>query len=79
VENIEARTEGDYLILKIDLTKNCGYTGGYNNIRVASSHGNQPVPSTDGTLRPERWNLNVFRPLTTKERLERKTYPEYDD
>jgi hypothetical protein len=73
VENVEAWVDGDHLFLKVNLTANLGYTRGNRNILIASSRGNQAVPSTDGRLRAERWNLNVIRSKTAEERLKRQT------
>jgi hypothetical protein len=79
--NVEVKvTEDDKLILTVDLKKVCGYTGGGNNVRIASSLGNLPIPTRDGRLRVERFNLNVYRPPTPREKAERAvTLEGWDD
>jgi len=52
--NIETRTEGDKLIITVDLTKNLGLSKSGKSVMVASSKG---AIQTGGV----KVNLNVYR------------------
>jgi len=62
-------TDDDKLVLVVDLKQEVGYTKYERSVCIASSRGNINVWQ-DGKLRPEKFNLNVFRSLTAKEKLE---------
>jgi hypothetical protein len=68
MENVELEIQGDTLILRVDLTKECGFTGGGKSVRIGSSEGNVQL-WVDGKPHPDkiRFNLNVFRSLKPEE------------
>lgn len=68
--NVDVKvTENELLILTIDLKKTCGYTKGGKNVLIGSSRGNIHIPTQDGKLRAEKFNVNVFRAWTPKEQV----------
>jgi len=69
MENIAMTLEGDILIMKVDLSKDLHYTTNLRGVRIASTEGNLPIWQ-DGQPHPRaiRVNLNVWRPLTWKEK-----------
>jgi hypothetical protein len=70
MENVSVEiTPDEILVLRVDLKQMAGLTNGGRNVRIASSLGNVPLPTKDGGLRPERFNLNVFRARSAKEKL----------
>ncbi len=70
MENFEVSiTDDDKLVLVVDLKREVGYTKYNRSVRIATSKGNINLWQ-DGKLRPEKFNLNVFRSLTTKEKRE---------
>jgi hypothetical protein len=70
MENLEVSiTDDDKLVLVVDLKREVGYTKYHRSIRIATSKGNINLWQ-DGKLRPEKFNLNVFRSLTAKEKRE---------
>ena len=60
--NVEARVQGNKLILEVDLTQDNGSSSTGKSIKVASSDGNMPVPG-----HPEiKFGLNVYKPIQFK-------------
>lgn len=58
VQNIQAEADGDTLVLRIDMSKVMGETGGGNK-RYATSHGNCPTMMVESG-RKFNINLNVY-------------------
>lgn len=56
MKNIEMKTEGEKLIITVDLSKRFGLSSSGKSVIIASSEGNQPVPGTDGI----KIGLNVY-------------------
>jgi len=74
MENLEVTvTEDEKLVLVVDLRREIGYTKYGSNVSVATSGGNINLWH-NGKLRQEKFNLNVFRPLTKKEQREGKVF-----
>jgi hypothetical protein len=60
MKNVEAKVQGDKLIITIDLTKNFGLSGSGKSIIIASTEGNisVPVPGHEDV----KIGVNVYRP-----------------
>ncbi|MBI4830596.1 MAG: hypothetical protein HY801_03375 [Candidatus Lindowbacteria bacterium] len=56
MKNVELTVEGDTLIIKVDLAKECGPSSSGKNIIVATTEGNVSLPN-----REEKIGLNVYR------------------
>jgi hypothetical protein len=70
MENLEVSiTDDDKLVLVVDLKREVGYTKHQRSVCIGTSKGNINVWQ-DGKLRPEKFNLNVFRQLTAQEERE---------
>jgi hypothetical protein len=68
MENLEVTvTDDEKLVLTVDLKREIGYTKYRRSVCVATSKGNINLWQ-DGKLRPEKFNLNVFRSLTAEEK-----------
>lgn len=59
-KNIEARVQGEKLVITIDLTKNFGLSGSGKSLIIASTEGNISVPG----LEDVKIGVNVYRPQT---------------
>ncbi len=71
MENIEITvTEDEYLLIRVDLKSEVGFTSGRKGVRIASTQGNVHLPGPNSTLRGERLNVNLWRPLTNREKRE---------
>jgi hypothetical protein len=57
MKNVEMILEGNFLIIKVDLTKKFGPSSSKKSIIIASTEGNVSVPN-----REEKVGLNVYRP-----------------
>jgi hypothetical protein len=68
MENCELEIQDNILILRVDLAKECGFTGAAKSVRIGSTAGNLQL-WVDGKPHPDkiRVNLNVFRPLKPDE------------
>jgi hypothetical protein len=75
MENCELEIQDNILLLRVDLSKECGFTGGGKSIRIGSSEGNVQL-WVDGKPHPEkiRFNLNVFRSLKPEEEKAAEQY-----
>ncbi len=58
MKNIEAKVQGDKLVITIDLTKDFGLSGSGKSIIIASTEGNVPVPGREEI----KIGINVYRP-----------------
>ncbi len=58
MKNIEAKVQGDKLVITVDLTKNFGLSGSGKSIIIASTEGNVPVPGREEI----KIGVNVYRP-----------------
>ena len=58
MKNIEAKVQGDKLVITVDLTKNFGLSGSGKSIIIASTEGNVPVPDREEI----KIGINVYRP-----------------
>lgn len=56
MKNIEMKTEGNMLIIKVDLSQRFGKSSSGKSTIVASSEGNQPVPGHEEI----KIGLNVY-------------------
>ncbi len=57
MKNVEAKVEGNILILKVDLTKDFGPSSSGKTQIVASTEGNQPVEGRENI----KFGLNVYK------------------
>ncbi len=58
MKNIEAKVQGDKLVITIDLTKDFGLSGSGKSIIIASTEGNVSVPGREDI----KIGVNVYRP-----------------
>jgi hypothetical protein len=58
VKNIEAKVQGDKLVITVDLSKNFGLSGSGKSVMIASTEGNVAVPGREDV----KIGLNVYRP-----------------
>ena len=58
MKNIEAKVQGDKLVITVDLTKNFGLSGSGKSIIIASTEGNVSVPGREEI----KIGVNVYRP-----------------
>lgn len=58
MKNIEAKVQGDKLVITIDLTKDFGLSGSGKSIIIASTEGNVSVPGREEI----KIGINVYRP-----------------
>ncbi len=58
MKNIEAKVQGDKLVITIDLTKDFGLSGSGKSIIIASTEGNVSVPGREEI----KIGVNVYRP-----------------
>lgn len=56
MKNVEMSVEGDILTIKVDLSKEFGFSSSGKTIIIASSEGNQTIPD-----REEKVGLNVYK------------------
>ncbi len=56
MKNVEMTVEGNYLVIKIDLTKEYGASSSGKSVIVATTEGNYTIPG-----REEKIGLNVYR------------------
>jgi len=74
MDNLEVTvTDDEKLVLVVDLKREVGFTSEGRSVRVATSGGNINLWQ-NGKLRPEKFNLNVFRGLTTQEKRAGKVF-----
>ncbi len=57
MKNVEMSVEGRILIIKVDLTKECGPSSSGKSIIVATTEGNQSLPGEDNM----KIGLNVYK------------------
>ena len=57
MKNVEMTVEGKMLTVKVDLTKEFGFSSSGKTIIVASTEGNADIPETDGI----KIGLNVYK------------------
>jgi hypothetical protein len=58
MKNIEAKVQGDKLVITVDLSKNFGLSGSGKSVIIASTEGNVAVPGREEV----KIGLNVYRP-----------------
>jgi hypothetical protein len=58
MKNIEAKVQGDKLVITVDLTKNFGLSGSGKSIIIASTEGNVSVPCREEI----KIGVNFYRP-----------------
>ena len=58
MKNIDAKVQGDKLVITIDLTKNFGLSGSGKSLIIASTEGNVSVPGREDI----KIGVNVYRP-----------------
>jgi hypothetical protein len=62
MKNIEAKVQGDKLVITVDLTKNFGLSGSGKSIIIASTEGNVSVPGREEI----KIGVNVYRPSESR-------------
>jgi len=67
MRNVTVSIEDNELIVRVDLTKTLGFTGNQKNALIAAS-GTITLPGENCTLRSERMNISVWRPLSPAEK-----------
>lgn len=61
IDNVKMTINGNKMIIEIDLDENFGVSGSGKSIIIASTEGNQPVPSMK--YRNVKIGLNVYKPV----------------
>jgi len=57
MKNVDMAVEGHTLIIKVDLTKECGPSASGKTIIIASTEGNVSIPGHEGS----KVGLNVYK------------------
>ncbi len=73
MRNVDVQIDGDILILRVDLSQDCGLTRSQLSVCVATTDGNLQLWA-DGKPREELVNLNVFRRMSPEEKLFRRGF-----
>jgi hypothetical protein len=74
MENLKVcLTKSNKLVLIADLNRESGFTKSGTSVCIATSGGNINLWE-HGKLRTERFNLNVFRPMTKEEKREGRVF-----
>ncbi len=56
--NYTTEVQGDFLVIKVDLTKDSGKSKTGKSTIISSTHGAQPIPGLDQKV---RLNLNLYK------------------
>lgn len=67
MRNVQVSIDDNILTVKVDLTKALGFTRNQRNVLIASSC-TVTLPGENCTLRSERMNISVWRPLSPAEK-----------